>query len=223
MSIKEYYTSDQYHQRLGSGFRGALFAKSHLSMEKYNFTDLDKILEIGPGTLPHINYVKHKFNSYYCLEVDSGAENDLYILKNYPKINFNYYDGNNLPFDDNFFDRIIISHCLEHILDPETFINKIMRVLKKNGILSIALPCDPGIFWRIGRIFLKTNGKLKEKIFSQKNIEISDYINAKEHVNSIFNLHAILREKFNIKKEILYPLNIKIFDLNLFYICQIQK
>jgi ubiquinone/menaquinone biosynthesis C-methylase UbiE len=223
MTIKQYYTTEQYNERIGSGFRSKLFRQSHLLMEKYNFGTVDKILEIGGGSIPHINFIKHKFNSYYSLEVDCGAKIDLYINKNYPKIIFNYYDGKNIQFNEGFFDRIVISHCLEHILEPEKFINEMLRVLKKGGVISIALPCDPGILWRIGRLLLKTNRRIKEKFFLQKNIEVSDYINATEHVNSIFNLYAIIKEKFNVKKEICYPFNVKLFDLNLFYICQIEK
>jgi ubiquinone/menaquinone biosynthesis C-methylase UbiE len=219
MTIEQYYTAEQYNERIGPGFRSKLFRQIHLLMEKYNFGIVDKILEIGGGSIPHINFIKHKFNSYYSLEVDCGAKIDLYINKNYPKIIFNYYDGKNIKFNEGFFDRIIISHCLEHILEPEKFINEMLRVLKKGGVISITLPCDPGILWRIGRLLIK----IKAKIFSHKNIEISDYENAIEHVNSIFNLCAILKKKFNIQKEIFYPLNIQSLDLNLFYILQIRK
>jgi hypothetical protein len=50
-----------------------------------------------------------------------------------------------------------------------------------------------------------------------------DYVNAVEHVNSIFNLRVIIKKKFNIISEIFYPLNFKFIDLNLFYIVQIIK
>ena len=40
------------------------------------------------------------------------------------------YDGKKLPYPDDSFDRIIISHCLEHILSPEEFIIEMMKKLK---------------------------------------------------------------------------------------------
>ena len=46
-----------------------------------------------------------------------------------------------------YFDRIIISHCLEHIINPENFLFEMMSKLKKDGILSISLPTDPGILF----------------------------------------------------------------------------
>ena len=30
-----------------------------------------------------------------------------------------------------------------------------MKKLKKGGVLSISLPTDPGVAWRIGRLFIK--------------------------------------------------------------------
>ena len=41
------------------------------------------------------------------------------------------------------------------------FIEEMIRKLKKGAILSISLPTDPGVLWRIGRLF--------NKMFSIKN------------------------------------------------------
>ena len=96
-----------------------------------------------------------------------------------------------------------------------------MNKLKKGGILSISLPTDPGLLFRLGRFYLK--------IFSIKNkYNISkddfDYMNATEHVNSIFNLHSIIKYNFpHILKESFLPFKIKLFDLNLFYNVHILK
>jgi len=114
-----------------------------------------------------------------------------------------------------------MSHVLEHISNPEEFIFEVMSKLKKGGVLSIALPTDPGLFWRSGRMF--------SKIFSIKNtLKISpekyDYINAKDHVNSIYSLYSII--KYHYRKKLIeqyLPFRIKFFDLNLFYNVHIIK
>ena len=59
-----------------------------------------------------------------------------------------------------------------------------MMKLKKNGVLSIALPNDPGFLWRFGRFFLKLFS-LKKKL-NITNLEY-DYMIASEHINSIFS------------------------------------
>jgi hypothetical protein len=93
-----------------------------------------------------------------------------------------------------------------------------LRVLKKNKIISIALPCDPGILWRLGRFMMKKN------LLKKKNKEYNhDYIIATEHINSIFNLYTIIKKKFKVIQENFCPLNINIIDINLYYICHIKK
>jgi hypothetical protein len=95
-----------------------------------------------------------------------------------------------------------------------------LRVCKSEGVISIALPTDPGFLWRLGRFFIK-------KFIQKKTHKLSDldydYVNAIEHVNSIFNLRIIIKKKFNVNSEIFFPLSIKCTDLNLFYIVQIIK
>ena len=40
-------------------------------------------------------------------------------------------------------------------VNPEEFIFEAMSKLKKGGVLSIALPTDPGLLWRLGRLYSK--------------------------------------------------------------------
>lgn len=219
MNKKNNYHPEKYKEYLYSGVLGKLFQKNHKLMEKYNFKNTDKILEIGGGFVPHMPYINHSFDEYHSVDLKLVDGLKEYINKNYKNIKFKYYNGKKLPYKKNYFDRILISHCLEHILEPEKFVNEMLRVLKKNGIISIALPCDPGILWRMGRFLMKIFF-LKQK--REKNYD-HDYMIATEHVNSIFNLYAILKKKFNVDNEIFFPFNLKIIDINLFYICQIKK
>ena len=45
-----------------------------------------------------------------------------------------------LPFDDETFDEIILSHVLEHVVDSSFTFNEVTRVLKRCGILYVRLP-----------------------------------------------------------------------------------
>ena len=96
-----------------------------------------------------------------------------------------------------------------------------MKKLKKGGVLSISFPTDPGLLFRLGRLYLKLFSlKKKYKISTKK----FDYMNATEHVNSIFGLSAILKYNYEDSlKEYYLPFKIKSFDLNLFYNVHITK
>lgn len=211
----------KYNSHLYTGLLGILMNYCHKKLEVFRKKDsYDKILEVGAGSAPHIKYLSHSYNEYHIVEVSNYASEVFQDISN-EKIKFKKYDGKKLPYNDEFFDRIIISHCLEHILSPEEFIFEMMSKLKKGGVLSIALPTDPGIAWRLGRMFIKFFSIKKTYNISGEEYE---YINATEHVNSIFNLLSIIRYNFKDNvEERFYPLKIKSPDLNLFCNLQIYK
>ena len=211
----------KYNSHLYSGLLGFLMNYCHKKLEVFKKKNsYDKILEIGAGSAPHINYLSHSYNEYHIAETSDYASN-VFKENSNNKIIFKKYDGKKLPYEDEYFDRIIISHCLEHILSPEEFIFEMMSKLKKGGVLSIALPTDPGIAWRLGRLFIKLFSIKKTYNISGDEYE---YINATEHVNSIFNLISLIRYNFKNKiEEHFYPFKIKSPDLNLFYNVQIYK
>ena len=176
----------------------------------------DRVLEIGAGTGEHLPFVRHTFNEYTLTDLDpktldvatkklSGMHDE--------KIKFEAQNGDGLPYPDNTFDRVIASHVLEHIYQPHIALKEWSRVLKNNGVLTILIPTDPGLAWRLG----KHLGPRKNAI--AKGIAY-DYVMAREHVNSCNNLIAILRHYFPLAKEAWWPLPIPSIDLNLFFVFQ---
>ena len=212
---------DKKHDtHLYTGIQGFFIKNGHHQLENFkkNNSHLSKVLEIGAGSTPHYHFIKHTYDEYHVVEtseyvIDYHKENNkVHLLK---------YDGKKLPYEDDTFNRIIISHCLEHILSPEDFLNEMMRVLKKGGILSISLPTDPGLAWRLGRLFV---GLFKVSKTYNLSFDEFEYLNATEHVNSIFNLISIIRHNYsNSIEEHFYPLKVKSPDLNLIYNVHIYK
>jgi phosphatidylethanolamine/phosphatidyl-N-methylethanolamine N-methyltransferase len=210
----------KYNSHLYSGLLGILMNYCHRKLEIFQNkkNSYNKILEIGAGSAPHFSYMDCSYNEYHIAETSDYAED---YHRNNMKVKIIKYDGKKLPYPDEMFDRIIISHCLEHILSPEEFIEEMMAKLNKGGVLSISLPTDPGIAWRLGRLFIRF---FTIKKTYQISGEEFNYMNATEHVNSIFNLISIIR--FNYKdsyEEHFYPLKIKMSDFNLFYNVHITK
>ena len=96
-----------------------------------------------------------------------------------------------------------------------------MNKLKMGGILSISLPTDPGLLFRLGRLYLKIFSIKKSYKISKEQF---DYMNATEHVNSIFGLYSIIKYNYgNNLKDFFLPFRIRSFDLNLFYNVHITK
>ena len=144
---------DRYNSHAYTGLMGIFMRYCHEQLEKIEFPrNISKVLEIGAGSAPHIKYIKHDFDEYHIIETSDFAINQKF--KN-TKIKVTKYDGKNIPYPNETFERIIISHCLEHIPFPEKFLFEMMSKLKPGGILSISLPTDPGLLFRLGRLYLK--------------------------------------------------------------------
>jgi len=210
---------NKYTAHLYEGFYGFVMRYCHRQLENFSREKkYSKVLEIGAGNVPHLNYLKHDYDEYFIAETSSYAMESYKEKKN---IKAYFYDGVNLPFEDNFFDRIIISHTLEHINEPEKFLFEMMSKLKMSGILSISLPTDPGLLWRLAKLFTKYFVARKTYKISGKEYE---YMQATEHINSIFNLISLIRYNFkNQIDESFLPFKIKLVDINLFYNVHITK
>jgi SAM-dependent methyltransferase len=50
------------------------------------------------------------------------------------------FDGNKLPFDDNYFDKIYSSMTIEHVVNLDLLLREIHRISKPDGIVIFRLP-----------------------------------------------------------------------------------
>ncbi|KQV12770.1 SAM-dependent methyltransferase [Pseudomonas sp. Root329] len=172
----------------------------------------NRVLEIGAGTGEHLAFVQHDFDEYVLtdmdaktLEVASGKTS----ARHKGRLTFSVQQGSRIDAEDNSYDRLIATHVLEHIYYPHLALKEWRRVLKPGGTLSILIPTDPGIAWRLGR----TLGPRKSAI--AQNIAY-DYVMAREHVNPCNNLVALMRHYFPYARESWWPCKLASMDLNLF-------
>lgn len=94
-----------------------------------SITPTDRVLEIGPGATPYFRadvFLEKKYESDEELIAQSGRVG---ILQTNKKIVT--YNGGHFPFEDKEFDYIICSHVLEHVDNPDYFLNEIQRVGKR--------------------------------------------------------------------------------------------
>jgi ubiquinone/menaquinone biosynthesis C-methylase UbiE len=110
-----------------------------------------------------------------------------YWIKTNPdlKLNFIKIDGKKLPFEDNFFDTVVMSDVIEHLRDDEILevLSEIRRVLKKNG--NILIHTSPNkifinfglkIYWIVGFLDgIKLPFNMKDKL--------PDGLKDKYHIN----------------------------------------
>lgn len=199
---------------------GSFLQKSHYLLEKTlpKGGVFNRVLEVGAGTGHHLPYVKHAFQQY--VMTDGNDEMLEIASKKYQtqasggSLAIEKQDATALTYPDNSFDRLIATHVLEHLQNPVNVLREWNRIVRPGGVISIVLPCDPGVLWRLGRHFGPRRNATKAGI-------AYDYLQAAEHVNAIFNLVAFIRYHFESLSEYWYPARIPVPDLNLFYVCHI--
>ena len=211
------------YDKLYKGLSGFFFNQAHKNLENLNYNSnfianknnekKQLILEIGPGRQLHYDYLtdKKKILKYFYL--DTNLKNTNYLKKKYKSSNLFVHLKKMSHIKKNSLDRIICSHVLEHIFNPEQFILYYYKFLKKNGTFSITLPCDPGLLWRIGRLynyltFWKYKGVSKKEYY---------YHMAHEHINPIKNLITIIKYNFKNYSESFLPFKFASTNLNLMY------
>ncbi len=89
----------------------------------------------------HIIAERYGFRKIYGVEISnvfvSIAKERLSVNKN---MFVDYYDGERLPYDDNFFTTVVSGHIIEHTKSPDGYLSEIFRVLSPGGFLFIEFP-----------------------------------------------------------------------------------
>jgi ubiquinone/menaquinone biosynthesis C-methylase UbiE len=113
------------------------------AIQNLNISNENTILELGHGNAGHVEYLFNKVENlnYYGLEMselmfqEAQLINNNYVAKK--KAHFSLYDGNEIPFEDNFFDKIFTVNTIYFWQNPEKMLLEIYRVLKAKGIFCL--------------------------------------------------------------------------------------
>lgn len=152
----------------------------------------DSILELGHGNCGHLEYLlQQNTGLVYC-----GLEMSELMNQEAEKINqsliqkktaaFYLYDGNTIPFSDNFFDKTFTVNTIYFWQEPVALLNELYRVIKPGGKLCITFALESFMeqlpFTAFG-FELYSQEKI-EKLIPKTPFKISDIIVAKERVKT---------------------------------------
>jgi len=90
-----------------------------------------KTLDVGCGSKP--------YESLYDSSEYIGLEYDTPENRSIKKADF-FYDGTNFTFEDNSFDSAVLNQVFEHVFNPNSFLDEVSRILKKDGKLFLTIP-----------------------------------------------------------------------------------
>lgn len=178
------------------------------------------VLEVGAGTGEHVSFVAHPFERYLISDLDAGAlkfaRRKLSEGNDDQRYTYLVQGAERLAVPDGQVDRLIAAHVLEHLERPHQVIKQWQAALKPGGILSVLLPTDPGLAWRLGKHLGPRRAALARGL-------PYDYIMAREHVNACYPLLGLLKFYFPEHRLAWWPLAVPSTDLNLFVAFHAQK
>ncbi len=221
ISSDQYY-KDFYPLILRGGSVGRVAQWTHRSLEQIpnNWpANFNNVLEIGAGNGEHFSYVSHNFQSY--LETDLRIE----VLKSSTKereldarVIQEQLSANNLAgIPSNSIDRVILTCVLIHLDNPNNALAEIRRIVRNNGVISIYVPCEPGLMLRVIR-YLTTARRGRRLGINHL------YFHYTEHKFHFLYLKEVIRKNFETdevqnKK---YPFKFLSWNFNLWNIYQVN-
>jgi phosphatidylethanolamine/phosphatidyl-N-methylethanolamine N-methyltransferase len=191
MHNQDKYYESTYSKLLNSGLLGKFSNFTHYFMEKdFNKDNYSVVLELGAGQGQHKKFVRHHYDQYF--------ETDIRIMPELPQILF--ADAEKLDaFEDHSVDRILATCLIAHLAHPEKALQEWKRVVKKGGLISLYIPCEPGLALRLFRFF-STNIKGKSMGVDHYNFHYLEhrnyFINLKYVIKTVFPISSIGRSRF---------------------------
>jgi phosphatidylethanolamine/phosphatidyl-N-methylethanolamine N-methyltransferase len=148
-----------------------------------------RVLEVGGNRGEHVPYVRHRFDEYVLTDVRPPRPIEAVAAD--PRVRTAVCDAEALPYPDGGFDRVIATCLLHHLADPFAALREMRRVAAPRGTVTILLPTDPGLAYRVGKAL--TSGRAARR---QGIGDLYQVITAIDHRNHFPSLVAQVRHVF---------------------------
>ena len=142
LEIENSNTKEYYNKALVEHFRTSGLDESDMwridaLLDKYYG---GRLLDIGCGVSPLATMVAKYGDEVYA--VDFADELIELLKERYPYVHYAVADFNALPFEDGFFQYVVLGEILEHSASPIKLLEEAFRVLKKGGRLALSTPLE---------------------------------------------------------------------------------
>ena len=138
MGHQETYRHNEAYAEFLSGWDINFYSKyiDNLSISTTENTEVPKILDVGCGVGQVVLKLKERGFSAYGIDVSEA--NIARATQHSPSCTL--YNGKKLPFENNFFDSVGSLNVLEHVEEPELFLQELVRVTKPQGKITVSSP-----------------------------------------------------------------------------------
>lgn len=118
------------------------------NLEKY--IGKGRLLEIGMGWGLLLKLAKDRGWQVFGIET---SNRQIMFVKNQLNIDCSQNTFEDMFFNDNSFEVVVMDNVLEHTLDPKNILLKVNRILSNNGIVVIRVPNVDGLYYRVSRYY----------------------------------------------------------------------
>jgi len=131
-----------------------------------------RILEIGGAGMPSVDHFR--FGQKHSMD----PLEDLYEEQYHEALGVNAFKiraiAENIPYQNNSFDAIVMLNVIDHCINPEVVIKECARILRHSGVILVSVNTTSPFFTnikRIKRFFLKSQSdKMHPHFFSTEDI-----------------------------------------------------
>ena len=217
LSAEQKWINDDFmrvwHEALGRGLLYKLIERfNHGYPVNHAPAQFLSTLELGTGLGEQLEYEKlspAQAENYYGVDIRPNMLEEL--KANHPEVKVVCGDcQTRLDFADDYFDRILAIHVLEHLPNLPAAVEEIARLCNKShGTLSVVLPCEGGMMYGLGRLVSA------KRIFMQRYKQSYDWFVDREHVNTADEVVSVLKRHFEITNTEYFPFRFPSLNLNL--------
>lgn len=174
--------------------------------------EFTRTLEIGAGNGEHLKYERldeRQRENYFAVDIRCNMIAEL--RSQFPEIKAIVGDcQGRMNFDDDYFDRILAIHVLEHLPDLPAAVREMHRLCYKNhGVLSIVIPCEGSLAYSIAR---KISA---QRIFEARYKQSYRWFIEREHINRPHEIFEELAPYFSLTSSTYFPIPLKAEFCNL--------
>lgn len=153
---------DYYENGIASNILQRIWHNQKITTFKHlvDGQEFKKILDVGCASGILTNKVWEIFPESKVTGVDVYKRFINYGKRKYPNIQFVAADAHKLPFKSNYFDLVICYETIEHVVNPNLVLKELRRVVKKDGLVIVAMDSGSLAFRLVWWLWEKGKGKV---------------------------------------------------------------
>jgi SAM-dependent methyltransferase len=167
-----------------------------------------RTLEVGGGTGTHLDFEDLTDQEYTVLELRKDLAQQISIKHPHTRVMVGDVQER-IDAPDQWFDRVLAIHVLEHLPNLPSALKEIKRVMKSEAFFYAVVPCEGGWAYERARNFSA------RRLFEKRYRCSYDWFVKSEHMNNVWEILKEVSCQFRNVERSYWPLRVPFTHLNL--------